>query len=807
MNKIYKVIWSKAKHTYVVASEIAKGHTKGETTGKGLKKLAAAMLVAAALLSPNFAWAADPTVTVTDASNTPQTVYTKDGVDNTFATKGSLTTEATARANADSTLQTNIDNEVTNRKAADTTLQTNIDNEATNRKAADTTLQTNIDNEATNRKAADTTLQSNIDKEATARETADTKLQTAVDAKANAADVYSKTDADAKFATNDQLQKDVAATNLELAKKADKATTLAGYGITDAYTKAEVDTADANLQKAIDEEARKRKYSVTNLENADKQLQTSIDNEAADRKAADTALQTNIDNEAADRKAADTTLQTNIDNEAAVRQSADENLQKSIDEEARKRKYSVTNLEKADQQLQTNIDNEAADRKAADTALQTNIDNEAADRKAADTTLQTNIDNEAADRKAADTTLQTNIDNEAAARKAADTALEEKVNKNTSDISGMQSDSKVSEDGSYVKTTNTVGENLTALDTGLQAEVTAREDADNKLQSVIDEEARKRKYSVTNLEKADKQLQTNIDNEAAARKAADTKLVEAVNSGLSLSNDNVLQKNTTSVGEDGTVTTSKEAATTLVMNKGGDNQITLSDKGIKVGLNSGVMDKDGFYAGGDTADAAKAALKADGSIKGADGKFAVDADGKVTAASGKIGNVEISSTGAVSGVTDMTASGTITGNKLTDGVASLQNGNLTTTGNINAHAIVATGDISGKAITGTSLNTQGGDIIGGAIKGTTGSFANEVSAGSVKVTNKLEAGSIESTGSIEAKGNLKGDSLTVVNNASVGGQLSAGTLTAAGNKFTVDASGNVVAGKCQVFLGNSFDCR
>lgn len=89
MNKIYKVIWSKAKHTYVVASEIAKGHTKGETTGKGLKKLAAAMLVAAALLSPNFAWAADPTVTVTDASNTPQTMYTKDGADNTFVKKGS----------------------------------------------------------------------------------------------------------------------------------------------------------------------------------------------------------------------------------------------------------------------------------------------------------------------------------------------------------------------------------------------------------------------------------------------------------------------------------------------------------------------------------------------------------------------------------------------------------------------------------------------------------------------------------------------------------------------------------------------
>ena len=147
MNKLYKVIWSKAKHTYVVASEIAKGHTKGETTGKGLKKLAAAMLVAAALLSPNFAWAAD-IVTVTDTSTTQQTMYTKDGADNTFATKGSLTTEATERANVDSTLQTNIDNEATNRKAADTTLQSNIDTEATDRKNADKTIQQAVDAKA-----------------------------------------------------------------------------------------------------------------------------------------------------------------------------------------------------------------------------------------------------------------------------------------------------------------------------------------------------------------------------------------------------------------------------------------------------------------------------------------------------------------------------------------------------------------------------------------------------------------------------------------------------------------------------------
>ena len=97
MNRVYKVIWSKAKHCYVVTSEIAKNHTKGESTGRGLRKLAAALLVAAALMGPNFAWAADPTVKVTDTSGVEQIVYTKDGADVNFATK----TDLDAKANVD----------------------------------------------------------------------------------------------------------------------------------------------------------------------------------------------------------------------------------------------------------------------------------------------------------------------------------------------------------------------------------------------------------------------------------------------------------------------------------------------------------------------------------------------------------------------------------------------------------------------------------------------------------------------------------------------------------------------------------
>ena len=79
------------------------------------------------------------------------------------------------------------------------------------------------------------------------RTEADSKL----DLKANAADVYTKTDVDGKLAN----KADKTYVDTEVGKKADKATTLTGYGITDAYTKTEVDaayakTADVNTALA-----------------------------------------------------------------------------------------------------------------------------------------------------------------------------------------------------------------------------------------------------------------------------------------------------------------------------------------------------------------------------------------------------------------------------------------------------------------------------------------------------------------------------------------------------------------------------
>ena len=407
-------------------------------------------------------------------------------------------------------------------------------------------------------------------------------------------------------------------------------------------------------------------------------------------------------------------------------------------------------------------------------------------------------------------------------------------------------------DGTYVLKESTVGENLNALDTQVDANADA------------------------------------ITTETSARKTADTALVGAVNGGIVVGADNVLMKNTTTI-EDGVVSNTQSAVDTLIINQGAANQITLSQNGIKVGTNSSLMDENGVYTGGDNYTDAKAALNADGSIKGANGAFTVDTTGKVTAASGEIGGVKVDTDGDVTDVKDLTATGTITGGAvtdgvatlsegsltnavdvtasgtitggtvtdgegasmtggivtgttltdgegasmsngtvtgttLTDGVATLSGGDLTTTGDINAHDITSTGDLStnnitATGITATSLNTQGGDISGGAITGTsvnvgsgsvsagTGTFTGNVSADSMNVTNKVSAGSLETSGNATIGGTLTSNgitntgsttttTLTVTNDASVGGDLAV-TGDISGSSLDVgngDISGGQIIG-------------
>uniref|UniRef100_UPI0040389623 ESPR-type extended signal peptide-containing protein n=1 Tax=Dialister succinatiphilus TaxID=487173 RepID=UPI0040389623 len=535
MNKIYKVIWSKAKHTYVVASEIAKGHTKGETTGRGLKKLAAAMLVAAALLSPNFVWAADMVKVDESASDTAVEVYTKKGTDT----------------------------------------------------------------------------------------------------QVNAAKTYT-------------------------------------------YRKV-----------------------------------------AAEEKV---------------REAADTELNERITNEA-------------------------NEIHKTTNQLQSDLATETADRKAADEALDSRA------KALEDKTEAITYD------KDSKTVM-----------------VEGKLTATEGITDGT------TKDGQYVKADHYVGQNLNALDQGLQAETAARQAADTTLQTNIDNEAAERKA-------ADTVLDDKITAETSARVAADTKLVEAVNSGLSLSNDNVLQKNTTTIDAQGNVTTSKTDANEMILNKGKDNQITLNENGIKVGTNSTVVDKDGVYTGGDTYAAAKAAMSADGKIKGANGAFTVDENGNVASKATITGETVTDGKGA------SMSNGTVTGKTLTDGIATITNGNINTRGSVTGGTVTSTGNISAV-----------GDIhAGGAITGASASIQGALTAGSATITGDLTAGgaiqgksisdgtATMQNGNITGVKNLSAETITTSGDATIGGDLTVNgqlnvdeiDLTKSGivGDNNVTASTKVAAGK------------
>ena len=90
MNRIYKVIWNKAKHCYVVVSELAKSRTKSPSVGKSIRGSLAAVIAAAVIsggmmfMMPS-ALAAEPAASETSLNqyvaykgNNPQAGYTYD---------------------------------------------------------------------------------------------------------------------------------------------------------------------------------------------------------------------------------------------------------------------------------------------------------------------------------------------------------------------------------------------------------------------------------------------------------------------------------------------------------------------------------------------------------------------------------------------------------------------------------------------------------------------------------------------------------------------------------------------------------
>ena len=809
MNRIFKVIWSKTKHCYIVVSEYAKANMKAAHTG--LRTTAAAAAVAAMLLAPvnyNYAWAADPTVKVTDTSNTQQTVYTKDGADNTFVQKGSDKTSTALHISSSGDLivgtkenQTVKDMEIRGKLTSGSISTGGItstgDVTVTGKMAADgVTDETTKDGTyikqnntvGKNLGSLDTQVKANADA-VSKLDTRITNVKEYVLSETNK-NYVSKTDAAVQDGAIVKADKTIGenVTNLDAALAKETAARLGADAAQDKVIK----QVNDNLVASVNTINKNVADGFTALNQADA-------NEAKTREAKDNELNERITNEANaihdEIKAGDTALNTRITNvkeyleqqtsdkyvskaDAAVQDGAIVKANKTIGE-------NVTNLDAAlaketaarlgadaaqDKVIQAVNDNlvqsvTTINKNVADgfTALNQADANEAVARQKADNELNDRITNEANaihdEIKAGDEKLDTRITN-----------VKEYLEKQISDTYVSKDDAAV-QDGAIVKADKTIGENVTNLDAALAKETADRLGADKAQDKVIQQVNQNVAdgFNTINQNMANgfKTLNEADAKEAAARKAADTKLVEAVNSGLSLSDDNVLQKNTTTIDAQGNVTTSKTDAKEMILNKGNDNQITLNENGIKVGTNSSVMDANGVYTGGDTYAAAKAAMSADGKIKGANGAFTVDENGNVASKATITGETVTDGKGA------SMSNGTVTGKTLTDGIATITNGNINTSGTVTGGTVTSTGNISAL-----------GDIhAGGAITGASASIQGALTAGSATITGDLTAGgaiqgksisdgtATMQNGNITGVKNLSAETITTSGDATIGGDL------------------------------------
>ena len=691
MNRIFKVIWSKTKNCYVVASELAKGRTKAASTGDKAKRLALAAITALMLLPVGgYSYAAD-TTTVTAKDGTEQTVYTQKGTDSQIEAAKKYTYRKAAE----------LDQKLTDQKTSTALHVTKAGNLIVGTKENQIVQNLKINGQLTSESISTGDITSTGDVTVTGKMAAD--------------GVTDETTKDGTYVKqNNTVGNNLVSLDKQVKANDDRITNVKEYleqQTSDKY----VSKADAAVQDgAIVKAANTIGDNVTKLDAA-------LASETAARIGADKA-------------------------QDKVIQAVNDNLVQSV----------------------TTINKNVAD---GFTALNQVYANEAAAREAKDNELNERITNEANaihdEIKAGDEKLNTRITN-----------VKEYLEQQTSDKYVSKADAAV-QDGAIVKANKTIGENVTNLDAALASETAARIGADKAQDKVIQQVNQ-------NMVDGFNTINTNMANgfaalnaadaaEKEARIGADKKLAEAVNSGLSLSDDNVLQKNTTTVADDGTVTTSKSDANEMILNKGNKNQITLNEKGIKVGTNSSVMDADGIYTGGDTFDAAKAAMSSDGQIKGANGKFTVDASGNTTVTSLDAGTGTIQTKGDLY-AKDATFSGDITAKDVTlSGDLSAKDG--TFSGDLSAKDGTFSGDVSAKDVTATGT-LQGAEVTDGTATMKNGNITGvkDLSAETITTSGDATIG-----GDLTVNGKLNVDEIDLTKNGIVGdNNVTASTKVAAG---------------------------
>ena len=766
MNRIYKVIWNKTRGMYMVVSELAKGQSKDGRRAVGRKKVAqtaAALAVFFSIVSMGGTSFAADTTTVEPAgtgSTTAQEVYTKEGTDKQIKAANQYTYRKTAE----------LDQKLTDQKTSTALHISSTGDLIVGIKENQTVKDMEIRGKLTSGSLSTGDITSTGDVTVTGKVAAD--------------GVTDETTKDGTYIKqNNTVGNNLVSLDKQVKANDDRITAVKEY-----LQKEAADTYVSKNDAAVQDGA-VVKAANTIGDNVTK-LDAALAKETAARLGADAAQDKVIQqvNENASQGIA--ILATVYQNEAAAREAKDNELNERITNEANE-------ILKTTNQLQTDLNTETADRKTADNELNERITNEAIEIHKTTNQLQSDLNTETAAREAGDTALNTRITN-----------VKEYLEQQTSDKYVSKADAAV-QDGAVVKAANTIGENVANLDAALDAEKNARIWADKTQDKVIQQVNQNMVDGFNTINKnmadgftalnqadakeaqeraaADAALDDKITAETSARVAADTKLVEAVNSGLSLSDDNVLQKNTTTIDAQGNVTTSKTDANKMILNKGRDNQITLNEKGIKVGTNSTVVDKDGVYTGGDTYSEAKAAMSADGKIKGANGDFTVDENGNVTSKATITGETVTDGKGA------SMSNGTVTGKTLTDGIATITNGNINTSGSITGGTVTSTGNISAL-----------GDIhAGGAITGASASIQGALTAGSATITGDLTAGgaiqgkSISDGTATMKNGNITGvkdlsaETITTSGDATIGGDL---TVKGKLNVDEIDLTKNGIVG-------------
>lgn len=402
MNNIYKVIWSKAKNCYVVASEIARSHTKSATGSEKIggvtRRSLLASLMALSLLCGGLGVASAEVDVKVDVSSAPGAVevYTKTGVDTLLADYGKK-----------EDVQTNKD---------DITALQNTTTTQGNQITANTTQIAN--------NTAD--IEKKIDKE-----TAEAKLAL----KANATDVYTKADV-----------------NTELAKKADA---------TSVFTKDEVNTKLTDYAKSDDV------YTITA---ADGKFATSaaLNTAKTDLEGEITTAKNELDGKITANTAKITANEKAIQNLNAKAGNTDATLT-GLSERMTTAENNITNLKDADVRLEGKIDQNAHDitgLKDKDTELSGKIDvNKAAIGKNKDDITQNKNDI---------TTINGKL-----------TTAEGNIATNQNAIDDLKKNVGTVNNGTYLDSSKTVGENLNKLNDGLVKEVADRKVADTALSGRI----------------------------------------------------------------------------------------------------------------------------------------------------------------------------------------------------------------------------------------------------------------------------------------------------------------------------------